>query len=231
MTAKYEIIEVNNVEVSVDVSLLIKSDTMFFNATEMAKSFGKRPNDFLNLDSTGEYIELLLEDLNTISNGIYSREDLIQTKRGKKFGGTWLRNELALRFARWLSVRFEYNLDKWITRKLKEEQKRKEKRLASKTGYLDLSKAIQDSHEEPKNYHYSNEANMLNRIILGMTAKEYREKHQVDNVRDNLTVAEIEIFDKMQKQDTALIDFEYSYQERKEKLESYYSKLKQKYIE
>jgi len=46
MATKYEIIEVNSVTVSVDVSMLIKTDDMFFNATEIAKQFNKKPNDF-----------------------------------------------------------------------------------------------------------------------------------------------------------------------------------------
>jgi hypothetical protein len=53
---KYEIINVKDVDVTVDVSLLQKTDELFFNATEIAKQFGKEPDDFLRLESTKEYI-------------------------------------------------------------------------------------------------------------------------------------------------------------------------------
>jgi len=58
---KYEIIEVNQAEIMVDVSLLTKSEELFFNATHMAKPFEKRVRDFLKLESTKEYMEAIFK--------------------------------------------------------------------------------------------------------------------------------------------------------------------------
>ena len=43
-----------------------------------------------------------------------------------------------------------------------------------------LTAAIAEMHEEVKPWHYSNEMDMLNRIALGMTARQYREANGLD---------------------------------------------------
>lgn len=72
----------------------------WFNATEVAKKFGKRVDHWLANAETSAYMEELARALNTRKSG-----DLIRTKRGAK-GGTWLHPKLGVAFARWLDVRF-----------------------------------------------------------------------------------------------------------------------------
>ncbi len=213
---KYEIIEVNNVEVTIDLSMLVKTDDMYFNATEIAKQFDKRPSDFWKQSQNEEYLESLI----TLYGG--SRERYIKTRTGSKYGGTWMHQKMALQFSRWLSSDFAVKLDKWIFDRLKEENERRKSILAAKTGYLELSEAVMNDHDPAKGYHYSNEANLINRIVLGMTAKEYREKHDVENVRDNVDAFEAKALDKLQKMDTSLIELDVEYQERKERLTKFY---------
>jgi hypothetical protein len=45
-----------------DVSMLQKTDELFFNATMIAAQFGKMPADFLRLNSTREYIDEILKE-------------------------------------------------------------------------------------------------------------------------------------------------------------------------
>lgn len=59
--AKYEIIALDNIEVMADVSLLQKTDDLFFNATQIAKQFGKKPNEWLDSKQGSEYISVILE--------------------------------------------------------------------------------------------------------------------------------------------------------------------------
>lgn len=80
---KYEVIEINNVSVSVDVSLLRKTEELFFNATELAKAFGKRLDDFWKQEQNREYLNALI----TLSEG--NTNDFIHTRCGSKYGGTW----------------------------------------------------------------------------------------------------------------------------------------------
>ena len=98
MKTKYEVIEVDQAEITVDVSLLSKTEEMFFNAMQMAKPFGKRPNDFWKQPQNEEYLEALI----TLTEGNKNRDNFVQTKRGK-YGGTYFHNDPALQFARWLS--------------------------------------------------------------------------------------------------------------------------------
>ncbi|TAN53422.1 MAG: KilA-N domain-containing protein [Methylococcaceae bacterium] len=77
----------------------------WFNATEAAARFGKRPVDWLKLDSTKEYLSALSEQFGEVRKFHF-------TKRGSNKGGqggggeTWMHPKLAVAFARWLDVRF-----------------------------------------------------------------------------------------------------------------------------
>lgn len=213
---KYEIIEVNNIEVTVDLSMLLNSNDMFFNATEIAKQFDKRPHDFLRDSKNAEYLSSLVTHLKCNDN------DLVITKKGGKYQGTWYHQKLALQFARWISSDFAVKLDAWVIGKLKEEDRRRKDRLASKTGYLELSEAVQNAHDPDKHYHYSNEANMINKIVLDMTAKEFKEKHKIESLRDHLDAFQISSISKLQRMNTSLIDLDVDYQERKDKLTAFY---------
>lgn len=94
-------------------------DDGWFNAKEVAAKFGKRPNDWLALDETREYIAALDAISNTSQNGIWHR-----AKRGNN-GGTWLHPKLAVRFAQWLDVKFavwcDMQIDSILHKKLIEE--------------------------------------------------------------------------------------------------------------
>lgn len=213
MSTKYEIIEIDSVEITVDVSLLPKADEMHFNATVIAKHFGKKPSDWLKTDPAKEYIGILSRRENI------PYENLVRTVQGGKHQGTWLHNKLSLPFARWCSIEFEYNLDKWIDRRLNEEHERRQSRLEARTGFLPLTNAIQAAHRELKPYHFSNECDMINRIVTGMTAKKFKAARGVDSVRDALSAAQLQLMDRLQRQNTTLIELGFDFDDRKRRLE------------
>ena len=64
----------------------------WINATEIAARYGKRPVDWLALDSAKEYISTLAE----ISN--CEKSSLLKTRRGRHNSGTWLHPKLAVAF-------------------------------------------------------------------------------------------------------------------------------------
>ena len=94
------------------VSFQIRDGTLMVNATEVAKLFDKRPNDFLNLPSTQKKIKTIINRHGLVIN------QLVITKRGspKEGGGTWLNEDLATSFAQWLS--FSFGL--WLHDRIKE---------------------------------------------------------------------------------------------------------------
>ncbi len=206
---KYEIVDIEHVEITVDVSLLTKSDDLFFNATEIARQFKKRPDDFWKQKQNTEYLEALI----TLYGG--NKENYVFTKAGRMYGGTWLHKDLALQFARWLSPIFAVKLDKWTAHRINEEHQRRLSRLEAKTGFLPMTTAIQSSHSEPKRHHFSNECDMLNRLVTGMTSKQFKAAHGVDSVRDALSAAQLQLMERLQRQNTSLIELGFSYDDRK----------------
>jgi len=81
---------------------MIFSEEGWFDATSSAAHFGKRPVDWLSLDSTQEYITTLCDILRS------EKSSLLKVKRGGKgrSDSTWFHPKLAVSFARWLDVRF-----------------------------------------------------------------------------------------------------------------------------
>lgn len=219
MKSKYEIIEVNQAEITVDVSLLSKTEEMFFNATEMAKPFGKEVRHFIALESTKEYME---EIFKARDSTVLKQKDLIRTTRGK-YGGTWLHKDLAFEFAGWCSAFFRRNLHKWAEDRLRKEADWKQKRLEAKTGFLPMTEAVLNAHDPIKHYHFSNEADMINRIVLGMSAKSFKQQMCVTNVRDAVTAAQLAELNDLQLINTGLIKIGITFETRKEYLLKYHN--------
>lgn len=87
-----------------------------------------------------------------------------------------------------------------------------------------LTEAIRNSRENPKPYDYSNEADMLNRIVLGMTAKQYREKYGIpknEPIRPHFSLDEAALMEQLQIMDVGFQYSEPDYRKRKQMLEWY----------
>lgn len=87
---------------------------IFVNATEMAKPFGKRVNNFLRSDQTIEFLQVLENE--HCANSRNAVNQLVTVINGGLNPGTWLHEDVALEFARWLSPTFSL----WCNRKIKE---------------------------------------------------------------------------------------------------------------
>ena len=86
-----------------------KGDSVMVNATEMAKSFGKSPKDFLKTEQTKRFIAALSEVKKILSS------DLVRVIYGDN-GGTWMHEDVAIEFARWLNPAFAI----WCNDRIKE---------------------------------------------------------------------------------------------------------------
>lgn len=88
-----------------------KGDSIMVSATEMAKPFGKLVSDWLRLKTTTEFTEALSTDMQIPISA------LIQVvKGGNGEQGTWMHEDVALEFARWLSPSFAI----WCNKRIKE---------------------------------------------------------------------------------------------------------------
>lgn len=95
--------------------------------------------------------------------------------------------------------------------------------------YPELTDMIKAMHEEPKFYHFSNEADMINRVVLGVAAKEIRKTHGLargESIRDHLTPWQTEMIRRLQKADVGFVVVIPEFKERKRTLENYFNKVK-----
>ncbi len=85
---------------------------VMINATQMAKPFGKLPSGWLRSSQAETYIE----ELSVMRNCITA--DLVQVRQGgnPQLQGTWMHEDVALEFARWLSPAFAI----WTNDRIKE---------------------------------------------------------------------------------------------------------------
>ncbi len=94
-----------------------------------------------------------------------------------------------------------------------------------------FTSAIMEVHEEPKSYHFSNEINMIYRIVLGMDAKKFRETHGLEKstvIRPYLTTEQIQIIEDLQRMDIGLLISVQDFQARKQILENQCAKMLQR---
>lgn len=92
-----------------NVTFAKNGDVVMVNATQMAKSFGKRPVAWLTNQAAKDFIESLSEVRNLTSS------DLVRVTYGNN-GGTWMHEDVAIEFARWLSPAFAI----WCNDRIKE---------------------------------------------------------------------------------------------------------------
>jgi len=208
MIAKHEIIIADYQGVAVSFT-----DDGWFNATAIAAQFGKRPNDWLSLPTTQEYIAALDETLNTGESGNW-----IRTVRGKT-GGTWLHPDLAVGFARWLDVRFAIWCDRQIRALIARkhphfDQKRLRHEAAASykvmSQILQLTREAQGKTSAP--HHYSNEARLVNWAASG-------EFCSID--RDSLSARALDLLAKLEERNAVLIGTGIRYDERKQRLHDF----------
>lgn len=97
--------------------------------------------------------------------------------------------------------------------------------LSARQEFPMLTDMICRLHESPKSYHFSNECDMLNRIVLGMSAKQFRLANGIEkgqSIRPYLTVQQIHALDRLQHLDYGLLYSCPDFQQRKQMLMTYY---------
>lgn len=108
----------------------------------------------------------------------------------------------------------------------------KQSREIAKEEYRPMTDAIKFDREvqgkDIKPYHFSNEADLINRIALGMTSAKFKVFHEIDkkqSIRDYLTPYQLKCVADLQRANTTYILDQISFEDRKKKLTDRYRRL------
>ena len=168
------------------------------------------PSYWLALESTKRFLE---------TTGI-----TVVKSEGRN-GGTYSEKKAVYAYAMWISPEFQSHVidayDALVTGQLEELQRQQSSQTAKLEAKF-LTDAIKyDKKQGLMPHHFSNEFNLINRTVLGMSAKQYRIANGLEPnqpIRDTLTKAEIAAIEHMQRLDTGMIELGYSYEKRKSEL-------------
>ena len=186
-----------------------------------------RPNEWMSLDQTQDLAGILITE-NPGSKPIKSSAG--------RYGGTYVCKELVYAYAMWISPAFHLQVirayDALATGSLDEAiriAKRQSDRQAARLEAPALTDAVIHSRKvagkEVEHYHFVNEFDLINRVALGMSAKQYRAAHGLsadDSIRDTLTALEIKCIGHLQRYNASLIDFGLPFEKRKTELHKLY---------
>ncbi|MDO4247563.1 MAG: KilA-N domain-containing protein [Neisseria sp.] len=189
----------------------------WFNATEIAAMFGKRPIDWLRLPDTERYIAALCKAEAQKQNKPEVRKShFVKTIKGGNDlsrQGTWLHPKLAVAFARWCDVDFAVWCDEQIEEIMSGGKAWESARAESKLGYQIMSEILQASRQAAgkgtQSHHYSNEALLCNEALTG-------KREAIDRAKLDKTALKTLI--RLEAQNSALIGQGLPYQERKQLL-------------
>lgn len=188
----------------------------------------QRPGEFLRSAGVQDFI-VALDAGNPASS--------VSTVRGRgKAQGTYAAELVVYRYAAWISAAFEvkvYSVFRDWSRGAVDRQMQariaEQERNAARLECPGMTRALKDTRaaqgKETPAHKYSTEMDMINRIVLGMSAKQYRETHGIDAatpLRDAIIgqPAHIVAIRDLQRTNQALIECGMEYHERKEKLQA-----------
>ena len=144
-----------------------------------------------------------------------------------RYGGTYAHTDIAMAFATWISPEFQLYIMKDYRRLKTDENSRLSlgwnlKREISKLNYRIKTSAIKKKLIPPQltrqqiAYKYASEADMLNVVLFGKTAKEWREEHpdMKGNMRDEATIHQLLVLANVESYNAVLITQGKSQEER-----------------
>lgn len=187
-------------------------------------STGQKPGNFLKSSTINAFVQALTDATKRAS---------VVTIKGGREQGTYADELVAIRYAAWIDPVFEIKVYETFQQSKKSQivlaqhqQQREKARIESRFMNDAIKYSRTDCGKEVKHYHFSNEYDLINRIALGMTAKQFRVNHGIaanESIRDYLSPMEMACITHLQNIDTGLIEAGLSYEQRKARLSRIYT--------
>ena len=205
------------------ISVLKKDESIVIDSRTIAELFGKPHNNVL------KDIKRLLENIDGLENGgeVKFYRSSYTSIQNKKLPLYYLNESaftlLVMGYTTKNAMQFKLNYIKHFNDMKNQLLHLQECRTECPT----LTSAIQRLESENP-FIYSNEFNMINKIVLGCSTKEFRELHGIkkgDSIRPYCTDEQLKAIRHLQSYDAVLVDVIKDYNLRKAQLELYYNNV------
>lgn len=181
-------------------------DDGWFNATEAAAKFGRKPIDWIRLPDTERYLAALARQLKV------EKSHLLKVKLGRG-GATWMHPKLAVAFARWLDDDFAVWCDCQIDSIIRGNQDWSRMRHMSVASAKLLAATVKESRDADgkatTDVHYMCEHKLVNWLLTG----EFKGLN-----RDQLAGWQLDFLGHFDLRDSVLMARGATYEKRKELL-------------
>lgn len=182
----------------------------------------QRPSLFMRSGQIKRFVEALSEAQKSASANVI---------KGGLNQGVWGAELLAIRYAAWIDPGFEVQVYELFSRAKESKALTDKTRSEARLEYRPMTDAIKAERElagkEIKPHHFSNEADLINRVALGMTAAKFRAHHDLDkkaNLRDYLTPEQMRCVMELQRANTVFISMGWDFQRRKDELSAVFKR-------
>ena len=208
-----ELILMSKLVVHPTYGLYERKDGVFCSSVQVAQEFGKSHKNVLadirNIDCSEDFNRLNFQLVKYTDEKGEKRPMYLLSKNGFLFLAMSYRGTRAALIKESYIKRFD-EMEAFIR-----------DFIATRDENQSFTLAIMEAHDEPKSYHYSNEYDLINRLVLGVSAKEFKVQHGLDgihSIRPLLSKEQQKAIKTLQAFDIGLLYKGVEYAERKKTL-------------